>query len=218
MSLFCIRSILTAVTLAAAVTLSLSSRADAESACNRREIADLLPRLPQGCHAERITAAGELSYGIVRSADYLARRAWQRQVLDKYGERFQRWELAACAKVECVPGSLAGSKRCTYAGFPCSPDVDMKVLADLKEDRGGPGADDRYERERVEREDHRELNQAEITELQRLLKMAGFSVSLDGDFGEKTSEALIKWQHKAGVPEDGMPTVQNLERLRHAHL
>jgi hypothetical protein len=193
--------------------LSLPLVSYADSLCDSPEVREHLPPAPQGCHAERITAAGGISYGIIRSADYLAREAWRRLVIEKYGERFQQWNLAACPKVECVPGAIAGTKRCTYSGYPCSPDVDLKRVAKLSEDRGATGGDERFERER---ERQRALDESEITEMQRLLGRAGFKTSIDGEFGERTSEALIKWQRKLGLPEDGLPTYENLERLRHA--
>jgi Putative peptidoglycan binding domain len=196
--------------------LSLPPASYADSLCDSPEVREHLPPLPRGCHAERITAAGEISYGIVRSADYLAREAWKRLVIEKYGERFQRWHLAACQKVECVPGSLAGTKRCTYSGFPCSPDVDVNDIAKLSEDRGTPGGDERFEKERERRRDQRALDESEIKEMQLLLGRAGFKTSIDGEFGEQTSESLIKWQRKLGFPDDGLATFENLERLRHA--
>ena len=170
---------------------------DRDCICGSREVEEALPRLPAGCHRERITAAGGLSFGILQSADYLARRAWQGQVIDKFGERFQRWEFAACRVVECGPGALSGTTRCTYSGFACSPDVDTRVLDDLKKSSA-----------------ERSLETDEVRELQRLLKRAGYSIAEDGKFGEATSEALIKWQHRAGVREKGLPTPIVLELLR----
>lgn len=191
---------------------------DRDCPCARPDAGEMLPPLPAGCHKERITAAGEQTLGIVRSADYLARKAWQRQAIEKYGERFQRWDVAACRTVECGPGSIAGYKRCTYSAFACSPDVDVKALADLKRgggfDQGGPPRDDYYERRRAEREFERELGPQEIVEMQQLLNRAGYPVAIDGQFGEQTSEALIRWQRRAGVREDGQATLRNLQELR----
>jgi Putative peptidoglycan binding domain len=190
---------------------------DHDCACAAREAAELLPPLPTGCHKERITAAGEQTLGIVRSAEHLGRKAWQRQVVDKYGERFQQWENAACRAIECVPGSLAGSRRCTYSAYACSPEVDTRVLADLRRDRGaGPAPADFYDRSASDDRGRRELRSEEIAELQRLLRQAGYDVSVDGQFGEQTSEALIKWQRRTGSSGDGEATFRNLELLRHA--
>jgi hypothetical protein len=188
-----------------------------ECVCASREAAELLPPLPAGCHKERIAASGDQSFGVVRSAEHLGRKAWQREVITKYGERFQQWENAACPKVECVAGGIAGTRRCTYSGYACSPEVDIKALADLKRSRGeGAPPPEYYEHAREENRGRRELGSDEIAELQRLLRDRGYSVSVDGQFGEQTSEALIKWQHRAGMHEDGEATFRNLEALRHA--
>ncbi len=202
---------------ASAADVPICDGGDQRCACASREAAEMLPPLPTGCHKELITAAGEQSLGVIRSAEHLGRKAWQRQVVDKYGERFQQWENAACRKTECIPGSLAGSRRCTYSGYACSPEVDIKVLTDLKRGREESAPPpEYYEHAREERSGHRELGQDEIAEMQRLLQRLGFSVSVDGQFGEQTNEALIRWQHRAGLPADGEATYRNLEALRHA--
>ncbi len=183
------------------------------------------PELPPACKHDRITAAGEQTLGVIRSKHYLARKAWQRQVIDKFGERFQQWEKAACPKTECGPGSIAGYTRCEYSAYPCSPDADKVAIDSLRNDRGGYREADRdRDHDRVRDRDHeggydrtvdeRELGPQEIEELQHLLRKAGFQVSLDGQFGEQTSEALIKWQRRAGVHEDGEATFRNLKALR----
>ncbi len=188
---------------------------------------EALPPLPSGCHKERITAAGEQTLGIIRSAEHLGRKAWQREVITKYGERFQQWEFAACPKIECVPGAIAGSRRCTYSAFACSPEVDQRQLADLRRDRGygGDGGPERasapadtsyYDHSIEDRRSRRELNSDEISEMQRLLRRLGYDVSVDGQFGEQTSAALIRFERRNGGPSDGEPTPRVLEQLREA--
>lgn len=174
------------------------------------------PRLPEGCQRERITAAGEQTLGVVRGKHYLARKSWQRQVIDKYGERFQRWDKAACQTVECGPGSISGYSRCTYSAFPCAPDVNSRDVDDLRRVRSVGPSPEYYERHEEERRAVRELGPDEIAEMQRILRREGYSVSVDGQFGEQTSEALISWQRRAGVRADGEATMRNLELLKHA--
>ncbi len=173
------------------------------------------PRLPEGCQQERITAAGEQTLGVVRGKHYLARKAWQRQVIDKFGERFQRWDKSACQTVECGPGSIAGYSRCTYSAFACAPDVNPRDIDDLRRaSRSERPAPEYYERREEERRGGRELGSEEIAEMQRILRREGFSVSVDGQFGEQTSQALIEWQHKNGMHADGEATFRNLELLK----
>jgi hypothetical protein len=178
------------------------------------------PELPPSCKRDRITAAGEQTLGVVRSKHYLARKAWQRQVIDKFGERFQQWEKAACPKTECGPGSIAGYTRCEYSAYPCSPDAD-KLLVDSMRTEGDRYREPSREADRGGRDvvydrgiDERELGPQEIEELQHLLRQAGYQVSIDGQFGEQTSEALIKWQRRAGLREDGEATFKNLRELK----
>jgi hypothetical protein len=171
------------VSLASAV-----APAQAQISCDDPKIVDKLPKLPDGCQKERITASGNQRPSLAW-ANRSAENAWKDQVLTKYGERFITWGNAACAKQECVPGALAGFKRCTYSGFPCARK---------------PVFEDVYE-----------LNTSEIMEMQRLLAKAGYYKSgADGKFGEKTSEALQKWQRAKKLNEDGLPTRANLEALR----
>jgi Putative peptidoglycan binding domain len=59
------------------------------------------------------------------------------------------------------------------------------------------------------------LTAAEIKEMQELLARAGYRVVADGVFGDRTKNALIKWQQRRGLPENGTASRENLEKLRH---
>jgi len=146
-------------------------------------------KLPDGCQKERISATGSLRFLGDNAARKSAEAAWKREVLNKYGERFTVWDNSACPQTECTPGSITGSKRCSYSGYPCA-----KALVE-------GGAD---------------LSVAEITEIQRLLVRLGYPVSTDGKFGPNSSEALKRWQRANKLDEDGLPSKENLEALRKA--
>ncbi len=105
--------------------------AHAETACESKSVLDYLPPLPRGCQKQRISATGGMTYGVVLSAGGRAKRAWRRQVLFFFGERYLDWEKAACKKVLCVRATFAGSRRCTYSAFPCASDADPEALAAL---------------------------------------------------------------------------------------
>lgn len=160
----------------------------AQISCEDPKIVDKLPKLPDGCQKERITASGNQRVGL-RWANSSAENAWKDQTLTKFGERFITWANAACPKEECVPGALAGFKRCTYSGFPCA-------------------------HKPVFGEGVYELSTSEIQEMQRLLTKYGYRQGTDGKFGEKTSEALQKWQRSKKITDDGLPTRENLDKLR----
>lgn len=54
----------------------------------------------------------------------------------------------------------------------------------------------------------------QVKTLQRLLKAFGYSLgSVDGDFGTKTEKALVKFQKKEGLVQDGICGKQTWERI-----
>jgi hypothetical protein len=159
----------------------------AQISCDDPRIIERLPKPPTGCQKEKITASGGMSFFGLSRAQTSAERAWKRQVLEKFGERFTVWDNAACASHECVPAAIGGATRCTYTGFPCAEKPYLDTL---------------------------ELSRADVEEMQRLLKRAGFNVPVDGKFGDKTSEALRKWQRIKKFADDGLPNKENLERLQ----
>jgi hypothetical protein len=160
-------AVLTAVVGAAAAVFIAATAAQAQILCDNQGFAERLPPPPQGCHRERISASGN-----ERPSTFWARRSaldhWQDQILTKFGERFGRWENAACPREECVPAALPGFTRCTLTAYACSTRVFL-------EDYIG----DAYE-----------LNRADIREMQRLLNRYGYSLEVDGRFGGRTAEAL----------------------------
>ncbi len=177
--------------------------AQAGTACGSEAVLEYLPR---GCKRQRLQATGGLTFGIVRSAGGRARRAWQRQVVFLFGERYQDWEMAACKKVFCTRATFAGSRRCTYSAFPCAQDTDPEALAALSTrqiEPGGAGGGP--------------LTKAEIEEIQELLKRAGYRVWVDGVPGEQTEQALAKWRRKRGLAGGGRLNRASLEMLRHAY-
>lgn len=146
-------------------------------------------KLPDGCQKDRISATGNLRFLGDNAARKSAESAWKREVLNKYGERFTVWDNAACPSTECTPGSIMGSKRCSFSGFPCA-----KALVE-----GGA-----------------ELSTADIVEMQKLLGRLGYRVNADGKFGPGSSEALKRWQRANKLDEDGLPSKSNLDALRAA--
>ncbi len=176
----------------------------AETICESAAVRDYLPPLPRGCQRERIEASGPVSFGILRSAEKLAMKAWQRQVLTQYGERFLDWDNAACKKTMCIHASFAGSRRCTISAFPCAADADHAALEALiarQAARAGPRNDE-------------PLTAAEIKEMQQLLSSAGYRVRVDGIFGDQTREALVRRLRRRGFHAEGNPARENLEILR----
>ncbi len=132
-----------------------------------------LPELPKGCQRERIQASGELSFNVFRKADKIAEASWQREVITKYGERFQDLRFAACKNVLCVKGAVSGTERCTISAFPCASDMgepqkaQVEHLASLDDQNLSP--EDLRHAERVEerREVVRDMKKEERREASR---------------------------------------------------
>ena len=192
-------------------------------------VAKFLPPLPKGCHAKRIEASGGLTFGIVNSAKAKAIAAWKREVISQFGERFQDVDVAACYSEDCTSGAIGGTQRCTISAYPCASDMAQEDKEAVKrlasaDDRDGR-AEDLPRREEEPRRadrfdgpppviDRRELTHHEIAEIQHLLNWAGYRVMEDGVFGNDSRDALIAWERRVGMRDDGYPSAEVLERLR----
>ncbi len=203
----------TAPAIGILLSLGCSQISYAETICESAAVRDYLPPLPRGCQKERIEAAGPLSLGILRSAENLAWKAWQHQVLTLYGERFLDWRNAACRKVVCVHASFAGSRRCMTSAFPCAADADHAAIESLNT-RQATLSEPRNQASRSEPHNNEPLSAAEIREMQQLLSEAGYHVSVDGIFGDQTRKALASWLRRRGVSYDGSVSREMLEALR----
>ena len=132
-----------------------------------------LPELPKGCQRERIQASGELSFNVFRKAASIAEASWQREVLTKYGERFQDLKFAACKNVLCVKGAVSGTERCTISAYPCASDMGEPQKAQVEHlaslDDQNLSSEDIRRAERVEerREVVRDLKREEQREEQK---------------------------------------------------
>jgi membrane-bound lytic murein transglycosylase B len=60
------------------------------------------------------------------------------------------------------------------------------------------------------------LQRADMLELQTLLQLKGYQVSVDGLFGNNTRSAVRAYQQTEGLPADGWPTRVLLDRIRGA--
>jgi hypothetical protein len=53
----------------------------------------------------------------------------------------------------------------------------------------------------------------QVRTLQRLLKALGYSISIDGDFGKQTDDAVRRYQNKKGLTQDGVVGAQTWNKL-----
>jgi hypothetical protein len=184
---------------------------------------ELRKQLPASCQKERLQASGRVSFNIINSAEKIANEAWRREAVTKYGERFADPKYMACRKVLCVRGSIAGTHRCTIAGFPCAADmtdVDKGIIkrvetsqslespyganaegsADLQSAYGGYHA----------RAEETELDEEGVKHLQEML-----GVNADGEFGPESYRALRDFRRSAGLRLDGPPSRADLDKIGH---
>lgn len=184
---------LIAAAFAGAPTPSLAQ----DSTCDVERFA----KPPSGCQRELLTAAGRQRPfdNYFPSAKKSAKKAWERQALTKFGERFKEWENSTCQKVECVDGSIGGLRRCTYSGYAC---VINPQLAGTDPDDGDDDGDGKAPT----------LAEYEVKELQRLLIRDGLRtvkvrgsrrrVVVDGDWGPVTTTAVVLWLEENGIDDD----------------
>jgi hypothetical protein len=102
---------------------------------------------------------------VLRKASKIAEAAWQREVITKYGERFQDLEFAACKNVLCVKGAVSGTERCTISAFPCASDMGGPAIAQLK--RLAELDDRNLSPEDLRRVEHAEERREAIQEVKR---------------------------------------------------
>jgi len=177
-----------AVTALLPLSSTISRAAEGVLDCDDAKIADKLPKPPDGCQREKISASGREGIGFTMARNR-AEQAWQDQVRNKFGERFMQWAKAACPKSECDPGGMGmiGKHliRCTYTAYPCA---NLPKFPEATEDM--------------------------VKEVQKLLVAKGYDVPVDGKFGEKTRRALRKFQKKNGLDDDGVADAKTMELLR----
>ena len=144
-----------------------------------------------GCKSEEIKAAGKASIFGKAAAMRNAIDNWQREVRNKYGERFMVWDRARGKKQECEAASIGTlgklNQRCVVSAYAC---------AAVQESEGG--------------------NVGDCWEVQRLLHRAGYlrRDDVDGDCQEKTRRATRRFQRDEGLRVTGEVNEETWRRLR----
>jgi hypothetical protein len=149
------------------------------------------------CKDELIKSSGKATILGTGRARRLAIDNWQREVRQKYGERFMDFTKARGAKANCESASIGtlGSlnKRCEVSGYPCT----VASLEDDEEAGKGGGADN-------------------VFTIQRYLRRIGYLErdDVDGEYGPKTAAAVRKFQRDEGLRVSGEVDERTAERLR----
>ncbi len=129
--------------------------------------------------------------------------AWRKAVREDHGKPYQSWRRASERKITCKEArNDAGRKRwqCTRTAIPCARDG--QGSNDVAETPDYPG----YVLQRGAEGD-------DVKTLQRLLDDAGYKVDIDGDFGNKTRNAVRKFQKDEAIKVDGRVGPETWERI-----
>jgi len=152
------------------------------------------------CKGELIKASGKATILGQGRATRLAIDNWQREVRQKYGERFMDFTKARQARIECESASIGTigklNKRCNVAGYPCH-----LTAAAVDDEDVGKDYDDKDRR---------------VFAIQRLLSRAGFLErdDVDGEFGPKTTQAVRRFQRENDLRVTGEVDERTWDKLR----
>lgn len=160
------------------------------------------------CKPELIKATGKATILGMGRARRLAIDNWQREVRQRYGERYMDYTHARGANFECESASIGtfGSlnKRCTVVGHPCAP--------------GAPGTGIDIPSAPIGPPPHQLVCNA-----QRALIYLRYlnSDQLDCEFGPITSRAVRRFQRNNNLPRTGQldpATIQLLFQMARGHV
>ena len=154
------------------------------------------------CKAELVKATGAATFLGMGRARRLAIDNWQREVRQRYGERYMDFTHARQANSECESASIGTlgqfNKRCTVVGHPCAPGAPIEYSP---QPDTPPLAGHQL-----------------ICYAQRLLIRIRYLArdQLDCEYGPITRSAVIRFQISNGLPGTGELSPATLERLRQA--
>jgi len=143
-----------------------------------------------GCKSEEIKAAGKASIFGKAAAMRNDIDNWQREVRNKYGERYMVWDRAKGKKQECEAASIGTlgklNQRCTVSAYACAAVQETESVA------------------------------GDCWEIQRLLHRAGYlrRDDVDGDCQEKTRRATRRFQRDERLQVTGEVNEETWRRLR----
>jgi len=148
------------------------------------------------CRSEVIKAAGKATILGKGRARRLAIDNWQREVRQKYGERYMDFTKAREARFECEAASIGAigklNQRCSVSAYPC------RIAAAADDENFGQGED------------------KAVFTIQRMLRRAGYLErdDVDGEYGPKTRQAVRRFQRDEGLRVTGDVDDRTMERLR----
>lgn len=150
------------------------------------------------CQKDIVTAEGEPFIARSLGAYPSSLFAWRKAAEAKAGKGYQSWSVAEDKKVDCEQVTVSGKKRwvCTRSARPCKGLI------------GTAEAKPKFERT-LRRGD----NGDDVKALQGLLNDIGYELTVDGNYGRSTREAVRDFQKKNKLPADGNFGASTAEKL-----
>ncbi|MCB1519879.1 MAG: peptidoglycan-binding protein [Hyphomicrobiaceae bacterium] len=147
-----------------------------------------IPALAKECKNDVVVAEGEPFISKNLGAYPSSLFAWRKAAGDKAGPGFKSWRVAEDRKIDCEQVNLEGKKRwvCTRSARPCQGigGVEEKKFEFTRTLRRGDSGDD-------------------VKALQELLNGIGYELTVDGNYGRGTKEAVRDFQKRNGLSADG---------------
>jgi len=156
-----------------------------------------LPASAKDCSKDVVTAEGEPFISRSLGAYPSSLFAWRKAAESKAGPGFQSWTFAEDKNINCEQVTVAGKKRwvCTRTARPCkgigSESKHYEFTRTLR--RGDEGED--------------------VKALQELLNSVGYELTVDGNYGRGTKEAVRDFQKRKGLSADGNFGPNTAEKL-----
>jgi hypothetical protein len=149
--------------------------------------------------------------------------AWREKVKSEIGDGWQAWRRAEDREIRCEQGAGAsGGKRwtCTRSARPCRPGSGGGPggTAGGSSGSGGggstpTGSEPKDDLPAIDQILRRGMKNAQVETLQYLLREAGYTLELDGDYGRATEDAVRDFQRKNKLKVDGRAGPETVEAL-----
>jgi|GEM_PF-1774410 len=134
--------------------------------------------------------------------------AWRKAVRNTHGHVYQAWRRAEDRDINCQKVTTGyGNKRwkCTRTARPCA----KNGAGDGSHNHGDNYDTPPYPGSVLQRGD----TGRNVEVMQQLLKDAGYNVTIDGDFGNSTRNAVRKFQRVEAIQVDGVVGRETWDRL-----
>ena len=162
------------------------------------------------CKDELVEAKGK--YKLTRIMAYPSSLfAWRKTVDGIHGPAYHSWRRASQRNVDCakVPNEVGKMRwQCTRTALPCAKNGKGDGTSGTIND-GGYNDNPQYPGETL----YKGRSGRDVRALQVMLKEAGYNVTIDGDFGNGTRNAVKAFQKTEAIQVDGVVGRETWDRL-----